>query len=335
MSDEGGTMQSWIRLIVVGVVATSAGVWAAPALAASADDYPSRPIRLLVPFAAGGGADTLARIVTPKLSESMGQQWVVDNRGGAGGNIAAETVARAAPDGYTVFMGFSTVLTVNPTLYKLGFDMAKDLQPVTLLASAQYILVLHAGVPANNVKELVALLKAKPKSLNCASAGVGSPLHLACELFQKRAGVQLVHIPYKGGAPAAAAVLGGEAHVLFGSVASSLPHVKSGKLKALATTGATRSKVAPDLPTMIEVGFPGFDVSTWYSLMVPTATPAPIVTRLYNEAVKAIGRPDVQSLMAPQGLEAQTSTPQELAARIRAETATWAEVIQSAGIKPE
>ena len=265
----------------------------------------------------------------------MGQQWVVDNRGGAGGNIAAETVARAAPDGYTVFMGFSTVLTVNPTLYKLGFDMVKDFQPVTLLASAQYILVLHAGVQANSVKELVALLKAKPRSLNCASAGVGSPLHLACELFQKRAGVELVHIPYKGGGPAAAAVLGGEAQVLFGSVASSLPHVKAGRLKALATTGATRSKVAPDLPTMIEAGFSGFDVSTWYSVMVPAATPASVVTRLRNEAVKAVSRPDVQQLMAPQGLEAQTSTPQELAARIRAETATWAEVIRSAGIKSE
>jgi tripartite-type tricarboxylate transporter receptor subunit TctC len=335
MSDEGGTMQPWKRSVVTGALAAAAGLSAAPALAASAEHYPSRPVRLLVPFAAGGGADTLARIVTPRLSESMGQQWVVDNRGGAGGNIAAETVVRAAPDGYTVFMGFSTVLTVNPTLYKLGFDMVKDLHPVTLLATAQYILVLHAGVPANSVKELVALLKAKPGSLNCASAGVGSPLHLACELFQKRAGVQLVHIPYKGGGPAAAAVLAGEAQVLFGSVASSLPHVKSGRLKALATTGGSRSKVAPDLPTMIELGFSGFDVSTWYSLMVPAATPAAIVTRLRNEAVQAIGRPEVQSLMAPQGLEAQTSTPQELAARIRKETATWAEVIRSAGIKPE
>jgi tripartite-type tricarboxylate transporter receptor subunit TctC len=302
---------------------------------ASADDYPARPIRLLVPFAPGGGADTLARILTPKLSEAMGQQWVVDNRGGAGGNIAAETVVRAAPDGYTVFMGFSTVLTVNPTLYKLGFNMAKDLQPVTLLATAQYILVLHPSVQANTVKELIALLKAKPKSLNCASAGVGSPLHLACELLQKRAGVQLVHIPYKGGGPAAAALLAGEAQVLFGSVASSLPHVKSGRLKALATTGAARSKVAPELPTMIELGFDGFDVSTWYSLVVPSGTPAGVVARLRNEAVKAISRPDVQQLMAPQGLEAQTSTPQELASRIRAETATWADVIQSAGIKAE
>jgi len=265
----------------------------------------------------------------------MGQQGVVDIRGGAGGNIAAETVARAAPDGYSVFMGFSTVLTANPSLYKLPFDMEKDLQPVTLLATAQYILVMHPSVQANNVKELVALLKAKPRSLNCASAGVGSPLHLACELFQKRAGVELVHIPYKGGGPAAAAVLAGEAQVLFGSVASSLPHVKSGRLKALATTGARRSKVAPDLPTMIEVGFKDFDVSTWYSFMVPRGTAAAIVSRVHDETVKAVGRPDVQQLMAPQGLDPETSTPEALAARIRAESKVWAEVIRSAGIKAD
>jgi hypothetical protein len=200
----------------------SAALWLAAAFAntglAAPSDYPSRPIRLLVPFAPGGGADTLGRILVPKLSESMGQQWVVDNRGGAAGNIAAETVARANPDGYTIFMGFSTVLTVNPSLYKLSFDMQKDLQPMTLLATAQYILVVHPSVPASTVKELVALAKQKPRSLNFASAGVGSPLHLAGELFQRRAGVEMVHIPYKGGGPAAAAVLGGEAQVLFGSV---------------------------------------------------------------------------------------------------------------------
>ena len=303
--------------------------------AASPSDYPARPIRLLVPFAPGGGADTLARIITPRLSESMRQQWVVDNRGGAGGNIAAETVARAVPDGYTVFMGFSTVLTVNPSLYKLTFNMEKDLQPVTLLATAQYILVLHPSVQAGSVKELVALMKQKPKTLNYASAGVGSPLHLAGELFQRRAGVQMVHLPYKGGGPAAAAVLAGEAQVIFGSVASSMPHVKSGRLKALATTGLKRSKVAPDLPTMAEAGFPGFDVTTWYSLMLPAATPGAIAKQLHEEAVKALQPDDVQQAMARQGLEVETSTPQALAARIRSETRTWAEVIKAAGIKAE
>jgi tripartite-type tricarboxylate transporter receptor subunit TctC len=308
----------------------------APALAAqTAPEYPSRPIRLLVPFAPGGGADTLARIITPRLTESMGQQWVVDNRGGAAGNIAAETVARAAPDGYTVFMGFSTVLTVNPSLYKLGFSMEKDLRPVMLLATAQYILVVHPSVQANSVKELIVLMKERPKSLNYASAGVGSPLHLAGELFQRRAGVQMIHIPYKGGGPAAAAVLAGEAQLIFGSVASSLPHVKSGKLKALATTGAQRSKVAPDVPTLREAGVPGVEVTSWYAFMVPAHTPDSTVTRIHDAAVKALAAPDVQQAMARQGLDAESSTPQELAARIRDETKTWGEVIKAAGIKAE
>jgi tripartite-type tricarboxylate transporter receptor subunit TctC len=297
--------------------------------------YPTRPIRLLVPFAPGGGADTLARILTPKWHDALGQAWVVDNRGGAGGNLAAEIVARASPDGYTTFMGFNTVLTVNPHLYKLPISVEKDFQPVTLLATAQYILVLHSSVPAANLKEFIALAKAKPDGYNYASAGVGSPLHLAAELFQKRTGVRMAHIAYKGGAPAAAAVLGGETQVLFGSVAASMPHVKSGRLKALASTGARRSKVAPDLPTLAEQGFPGFQVGSWYALLLPAKTPMTIVNRLHAEALKAVGTPDVQQAMSRQGLEAETSTPGELAARIKAESAVWAGVIKDAGIKAE
>ena len=303
--------------------------------AAAATAYPTRPIRLLVPFAAGGGADTLSRIISPKLSDALGQTWVVDNRGGAAGNLAAEIVADAAPDGYTVFMGFSTVLTVNPSLYKLRYNVQKSFEPVTLLATAQYILVLHPSVKANTLKEFIAQAKQKPGGFNYASAGVGSPLHLAAELFKKRAGINMVHLPYKGGGPAAAAVLGGEAQVLFGSVASTLPHVKAGKLKALATTGAKRSKVALELPTIAESGFPGFNVTSWYALLVPAKTPAAIVTRLHDEAVKAVGFPDVQQAMSRQGLEVETSTPQELAQRIKSETAMWAEVIKSAGIRAE
>jgi tripartite-type tricarboxylate transporter receptor subunit TctC len=293
----GGLGWGWVLARAIAFAAALAGA----AHAATAADYPSRPIRALVPFAPGGGADTLARIVTPKLSESMGQQWVVDNRTGAAGNIAAETVARAAPDGYTVFMGFSTVLTVNPALYKLPFDMERDLQPVTLLATAQYILVLHPAVPAASVKELVALAKQKPGSLNFASAGVGSPLHLAAELFQRRAGIQ----------------------------------VKAGRLKALAATALHRSKVAPDLPTMAESGFPGFDVTTWYSFMLPARTSAAINRRLQDEAAKALQRPDVQQVMSAQGLEAETSTREALAARIKAESRTWGEVIKAAGIRAD
>lgn len=303
--------------------------------ARAADSYPSRPIRMLVPFAPGGGADTLARIVTPKLHESMGQAWVVDNRGGAAGNLAAEIVARAAPDGYTTFLGFSTVLTVNPNLYKLPFSMERDLQPVMLLAASQYILVLHASVPASSLKEFIAAAKAKPGGYNYASAGVGSPLHLAAELFQKRAGISMAHIAYKGGGPAAASVLGAETQVIFGSVASSMPHVKAGRLKALATTGARRSKVAPELPTIAEQGFPGFDVSSWYGLLLPARTPAHLVERLRSEMNRTIGLPDVQQAMSRQGLEPETGTPQELAARIKSEMAIWGQVIKEAGIKAE
>lgn len=327
-----GLLRSWLFAACTPLIAGTAAV--APSHAADAA-YPTRPIRLLIPFAAGGGADTLARILAPKLSEALGQTWVVDNRGGAAGNLAAEIVARAQPDGHTVFMGFSTVLTVNPSLYRLSFSMQKDLQPVALLATAQYILVLHPSVAAGTLKEFIALAKKKPGALNYASAGVGSPLHLAAELFKKRAGVDMVHVPYKGGGPAAAAVLAGEAQVLFGSVASSMPHVKGGRLKALATTGAKRSKVAPDLPTIAESGFPGFDVGSWYAFLVPAKTPAPVVKRLHAEAVKAVGLPDVQKAMSRQGLEVETSTPQELAKRISAETTVWAGVIRDAGIKAE
>jgi tripartite-type tricarboxylate transporter receptor subunit TctC len=300
-----------------------------------ADSYPSRPVRLLVPFAPGGGADALARIVTPKLHDALGQAWVVDNRGGAAGNLAAETVAQAAPDGYTVFLGFGTVLTVNPSLYKLPYSVEKDFQPVTLLATAQYILVIHPSVPATTLKEFIAVAKQKPKAFNYASAGVGSPLHLAAELFKKRAGIDMVHIAYKGGGPAAASVLAGETQVLFGSVASSMPQVKAGRLKALATTGLKRSKVAPDLPTIAESGFPGFDVSSWYALLVPARTPMAVVNKMRDAAIKVVALPDVLAAMSRQGLEAETSTPQALAARIKSETTVWAGVIKEAGIKAE
>lgn len=311
--------------------------WSTCSTASSAGSsaYPARPVRLLVPFAPGGGADTLSRIITPKLHDALGQPWVVDNRSGAAGNIAAEIVARAAPDGHTVFMGFNTVLTVNPSLYKLAYSVEKNLQPVTLLATAQYILVLHPSVSANTLKEFIALAKQKPGSLNYSSAGVGSPLHLAAELFKKRAGISMVHLAYKGGGPAAAAVLAGEAQVLFGSVASSLPQVKAGRLKALATTGTKRSRVAPELPTIAESGFPGFDVSSWYALLVPAGTPLAIVNRIRGAAMKAVELPDVRDAMSRQGLDVETSTPQELAARIKSETAVWAGVIKEAGIKAD
>ena len=316
------------------IAGTSLLLGASTAFAADAD-YPTRPIRLLVPFAPGGGSDAMARIITPKLADALGQTWVVDNRGGAGGNLAAETVVKAAPDGYTVFLGFATVLTVNPALYKLSFSMERDLAPVTLLATAQYILVIGAAVPANTVKDFIALAREKPGAFNFSSGGAGTPLHLAAELFSKRAGIKMVHVPYKGGGPAAAALLAGEVQVLFGSIASSVPQVKAGRLKALATTGLKRSKVVPELPTLDESGFPGFDVGSWYAFLVPAKTPAAIINRLRDEGIRTVAQPDVQKVMAAQGLEVETSTPQELAARIRRESAVWAGVIKDAGIKAE
>jgi tripartite-type tricarboxylate transporter receptor subunit TctC len=316
-------------------LAAASLVLACSAASAAETGYPSRPIRLLVPFAPGGGSDALARIITPRLTDALGQTWVVDNRGGAGGNLAAETVVKAAPDGYTVFLGFATVLTVNPALYKLSFHMGRDLAPVTLLATAQYILVLHPSVAAGTLKDFIALARQKPGAFNFSSGGAGTPLHLAAELFSRRAGIKMVHVPYKGGGPAAAAVLAGEVQVLFASIASSVPQVRAGKLNALATTGIRRSKVMPELPTLDESGFPGFDVATWYAFLLPAGAPAAIVNRLRDEAIKTVALPDVQKVMAAQGLEVETSTPQELAARIKRESAVWAGVIKDAGIKGE
>ena len=238
-------------------------------------------------------------------------------------------------DGYTAVLALNHVVTVNPTIYKLPYDVLRDLQPVTALAGAQDLLVLHPGVPAGTVKEFVALAKQKPGTLNVASAGIGTPVHLAAELFKKRAGVDLVHVPYKGGGPAAAAVLAGESQVIFGSVAASMPHVRTGRLKALATTGIRRSKVAPELPTIAESGYPGFDVRSWYSLLLTAGTPIAIVNRIHAAVVRVMGMPEVQEAMARQGLEPELSTPKELAARIRSETGVWAEVIRETGIKAE
>lgn len=312
------------------IVATAAGFayGAEPA-------YPTRPIRLVIPFAPGGGLDVLARIVSPKLNESMGQAWVVDNRPGAAGNLAAELIARANPDGHTLTMALSTTLTVNPSLYKLPFSVAKDLQPITLLALGEHIVVVHPRVPAKTLKELVDVAKQKPGSLNFASAGVGSSLHMAAELFKLRAGIDMVHVAYKGGGPAAAAVLAGESQVMIGTVASAIGFINAGRLRPLAAAGAKRSQVLPDLPTVAESGYPGYDGDAWYGLFAPGGTPRVLVDRIRREMLKALAYPDVQSAMGRQGQALETSTPEELAARIRSETSVWAGVIKDTGIRAE
>lgn len=305
------------------------------AAGAAAQTYPTRPVRLVVAFPPGGSTDALARIVTPKLGDAMGQNWVVDNRGGAGGNVGAEIVARANPDGHTVLMGVDSQLTVNPTLYRLSFSVEKDLAPVTVVATAEQILVVHPAVPARTVKELVDLARQKPGALNYASAGPGSPIHLAAELFKKRTGVNLTHVAYKGAGPAIAAMLAGETQVLAGSVASTLGLVNGGRLRALAITGSKRSRLLPDLPTVAESGYPGFEVTVWLAMLVPAATPPAIVDRIRAETIKVLQLPDVQASMARLALEPETTTPAELAARIRTQTALWAGVIKDAGIRAE
>jgi len=304
-----------------------------PGLAVSADNsYPNRPVRWVVASAAGGGVDATARILAPKLADAMGQTWVVDNRAGAGGNVGAEIVARATPDGYTALASTSTVLTVNPSLYKMNFSVEKDLQPVTVMALGEQVVVVHPSLPVKTLSELVALAKQKPGALNYASAGTGTAIHLAAELLKLRAGIDLTQVPYKGGGPAAAAVLAGEVQVLVGTVASTIPFIQSGRVRALASTSLTRSKLLADLPTVAESGYPGFDAGLWFGLLLPGGTPKAIVDRVHGEASKALRLPDVQAAMSRQGLEPQPTTPVEFAARIKRETATWAEVIKKSGI---
>lgn len=321
-----------VLLVTVALSLATSGI----TYTAFAQSYPTKPIRLLVAYPPGGGSDTLARIVAPRLAELVGQQVVVDNRPGAAGNIATEIASRAQPDGYTLLWGFSTPLVVNPSLYKnLPFNTEKDFAPILLLGSAQFILVTHRSVEANSVKELIALVKSRPGQFNYSSAGVGSPNHLAAELFKRRADVDILHVPYKGGGPASVAVLSGEVKMLFGSFASSLPHVKGGRLKALAVTGPERSREAPDVPTLHELGFPGFDVRAWYGVLAPAGTPHSIVTRLNGDLRKLLSIPDVLEGLKREGLEPVGSTPQEFVAYIKAEKALWAKVIKDAGIKPE
>ena len=297
--------------------------------------YPTRPIRLIVTFAPGGGVDATARIIGPKLSESMGQNWVVDNRTGAAGNLGSEIVARANPDGYTVLLALDTQLTANPSLYHLPFNVERDLQPIVILAVSDQIVVVHPDVAAKTLKEFIALAKQKPGAFRHGSAGVGSSNHLAAELFKKVTGIDVVHVPYKGAGPALTAILTGEIQMNVSSTASTLGFIKSGRLRALASTGAKRGRALPELPTVAESGYPGFEAIQWYGLVVPRATPKTIVMRIHEESVKALHNADVRASMERLGLEQEPSTPEALAARIRKETATWADIIKSAGIRVE
>ncbi len=312
-------------------VALSAPAWAASPSTGSGQAYPTKPIRMLVGFAPGGGTDTTARAMAGKLSERLGQQVVIDNRPGAAGNIATEITAQSNPDGYTILMGTIAALAINPGLYKkLPFDPLKDVLPVSRAVDSTNILVLHPSVPAKNVQELIVL--AKSKALNGGSSGVGGTGHLALELFNLQAGTKIVHVPYKGGGPAMVDLLGGNINLIFATAASAVPHIKSGKIKALAVTTAKRSGLVPDLPTVAEAGLKGFEANNWYGILVPAKTSRAIINRLNKEIVAVLNLPDLKDYLFKQGLDAAPSTPEEFAAYIRAEKAQWEKVIKAAGL---
>lgn len=298
--------------------------------------YPSKPIRMVVPFAAGAGSnDIMARLIAQKLSESFGQQIVVDNRPGASGIVGCDIVAKAAPDGYSVLM-MSLTFAVNPSLFrKLPFDSEKDFAPVTMVASAPLMLVVHPSVPAKSVAELIAYAKANPDKLNFGSGGPGSTPHLAGEMFKMFAGVQMTHVPYKGGAPALADLVGGQIQLMLENIPGTLPFVKAGKLRALAVTDTKRSPVVPDLPTLDAAGLKGYELVGWNGLFLPKGTVKPIVTKLYSGTRQALMLPDVKERLAQMGAEGVGDTPEQFAVFIKAEIAKWAKVVQAAGIRVE
>ena len=297
------------------------------ATAETAAAYPSRPVKFIVPYAAGGGVDKIARVIGQQLAKGLGQPVVIDNRGGAAGNIGTELGVRAEPDGYTILMG-AAALAINVTLYRnLAFDPLRDLAPVSLIAKTPNIVVVHPQVPANSIRELVALAKAKPGALNYASAGSGTTSHLAAELLDSVAGIKMTHIPYKGTAPAVTGLLGGEVQVMLAPALTVLPFMKSGKLRALAMTGSERSPAFPDVPTVAQSGYPGFEASQWYGVLAPAATPEPILARLNQELVKAVQSQEVKTALLSEGSEPIGSTREAFGRYMKSEIKRWAKAI--------
>jgi len=303
-------------------------------LAASADAYPVRPIRLVVGFPPGGGVDTTARAIAPRLAERLGQQIVIDNRPGATGNVAAELVANAPADGYTVSIGSIAPLAVNPSLYVSSpVDPLRDFAPITRIGDSTNVLVVHPSIAAASVKELVALARAKPGALNCGSSGIAGAGHLALALFNVLARTKITHVPYKGGGPAMVDLLGGNIQLIFATTASAAAYIKSGRIRALAVTTAKRSALMPELPTVAEAGLVGFEANNWYGFVAPAKTPSSIVLRLNKEAIAAMSLPEVKEMLFRDGVEIAPSTPEEFGAYMRSEHAKWAKVISAAGIK--
>lgn len=303
------------------------------AVSAAAQPYPSRSIRLIVPFSPGAGTDAISRILAQRLTESLAQSVVVDNRPGAGGTIGTEAVAKAAGDGYTLLFA-PAAHAINPSIYpKLGYDTERDLVPISIAASLPVVLAVEASIPARSVGELVALAKASPGRLSMASAGNGTVFHLTGEMFKRAAGIELVHVPFKGGAPAMAALVGAQVAMAFETSLTVAPHVKSGKLRALAVASGERIAILPEVPTLAQAGYPGILAENWYGLYAPAGTPRETIARLHADLAKALADPDTRQKLAAQGAETRGLPPEQSAAFVRAEIAKWAKVVKESGAK--
>jgi tripartite-type tricarboxylate transporter receptor subunit TctC len=325
------------RRLVLGALALSALSAGLPALAQT--QWPTKPVRIVVPFAAGGTTDILARAIAPELSRAFGQQFIVDNRGGAGGNVGAELVSKATPDGYTLLMGTVGTHGINRALYdKLPYDPIKDFAPITMVAGVPNVMEMQAekarALGINNVRDFIKYAKAHPGKLNMASSGNGTSIHLAGELFKSMTGIYMVHLPYRGSAPALLDLVGGTADVMFDNLPSSLAHIKGGKLKALAVTSLQRSSALPDVPTIEEAaGLKGFDATSWFGLLAPAGTPPDIVNRIQQEVAKALNTPAIKEKLQAQGAIPSGNTPAEFARHIDAEHRKWAQVVKASGAK--
>lgn len=306
----------------------------APAAPVAAQPFPSKPVKLVIPFPPGGSLDNIGRLIAQKLSEAWGQQVVIENKPGAGGNIGADLVAKSPADGYTVVMGALSTHAVNPSLYPtMPYDAVRDFAPISLVAITPNVLIVNAAMPVTTVKDLVAYAKAHPGKTNFGSGSNGSAGHLAGELFKIETGTDVAHIPYKGGAPALQALLAGDTQFMFDNLANAMAQVKGGKVRAIAVTTKDRSKLAPELPTMAEAGLPGFDISTWFGLLAPAGTPPEVIARWNADVVKVLNAPDVREKMLAQGAEPAPTTPAEFAAFIARERDKYARIVKASGAK--
>ncbi len=319
-----------------------AGAMALAALAslapqtAFAQAFPTKPVRLVVPFPPGGAVDISARLIGGELTKLLPQPVVIENRPGAGGNVAAELVARAAPDGYTLMMTTSGIHAINPALYaKLPFDAIKDFTPVSVVVSLINVIVVHPSVPVKSVTELIAAAKAAPGKLAYASSGSGTTIHLSAELFKSMAGINVLHVPYKGSAPAVTDLLAGQVNLMFDNIPSALPHVRAGKLRALAVTGNARSPLMPDLPTVSEAGLPGYESSVWFGIVGPANMAAPALQRLSSDTMKAVANPEFRARLLAQGYDPVGNTPEQMAQMIRDDVPKWGKVVRDSGAKAE